>query len=139
MSPAVLVPADQSAGLPEDLLGEQDRSPGEGNGRGGWGDSFCSLKSVSRLRVGFLGNTRPLSPSPPSDHQHEGQVQGDAGALRQPGAPPQRHLQGEAGRGEEVSGGSLRCVLQEVQDRTLGETERAARFVIGHMSHVTWQ
>lgn len=26
-------------------------------------------------------------------------------------------------------------VLQEVQDRTLGETERAARFVIGHMSH----
>lgn len=65
MSPAVLVPADQSAGLPEDLLGEQDRSPGEGNGRGGWGDSFCSLKSVSRLRVGFLGNTRPLSSPPP--------------------------------------------------------------------------
>lgn len=26
-------------------------------------------------------------------------------------------------------------VLQEVQDGTLSETERAARFVIGHMSH----
>lgn len=32
VSPAVLVPADQSAGVPEDLLGEQDRPPGEGNG-----------------------------------------------------------------------------------------------------------
>lgn len=38
VSSAVLVPADQSAGVPEDLLGEQDRSPGEGNGRGGGGD-----------------------------------------------------------------------------------------------------
>lgn len=29
---AVLVPADQSAGVPEDLLGEQDCSSGEGDG-----------------------------------------------------------------------------------------------------------
>lgn len=30
---AVLLPADQPAGVPEDLLGEQDRSSGEGDGR----------------------------------------------------------------------------------------------------------
>lgn len=32
---AVLVPADESAGVSKDLLGEQDRSSGEGDGRGG--------------------------------------------------------------------------------------------------------
>lgn len=32
---AVLIPADESAGVTEDLLGEQDCSSGEGDSRGG--------------------------------------------------------------------------------------------------------
>lgn len=57
---AVLVPADQPAGVPEDLLGEQDRPPGEGNGRGGL-ETLGFLKALG-LRVRVTKPRWPLSP-----------------------------------------------------------------------------
>lgn len=91
--PAVLLPADQPAGVPEDLLGEQDRSPGEGDSRGG-----TEVGGVEACAVWPGSSSLFVS----ADQQHEGQVQGDAGALRQPGAETGRNIQGEAEFGEEV-------------------------------------
>lgn len=50
------------------------------------GNLFDPLKVLPRVSVPqrYVAALLTLS-----DQQHEGQVQGDAGALRQPGAPPQ--------------------------------------------------
>lgn len=60
---AVLVPTDQSAGVPEDLLGEQDRSPGEGDGRGG-GKLVWSSQSVQGFLVSVSSAICGCSPHP---------------------------------------------------------------------------
>lgn len=68
---AVLVPADESARVSEDLLGEQDRPSGEGDGRGGTDTTQALIPTLNlfsdlseHVCVFFII----------SDKQHEGQI-----------------------------------------------------------------